>query len=160
MLPFFGHEKASVDANGRIKLCPRFSSDFRKSEGGKIVLFCQPEGCLAVYPEKIFMRMRNALPNPAEKAAESLLHRRKMRLSGAMTHSENISNQGRVTIPHFMRELTGLRENVQAVIVGVEIGIEIWTLKQWNAEFNKIRKHATEKGELEMASDLKNLQDK
>jgi DNA-binding transcriptional regulator/RsmH inhibitor MraZ len=156
MLPFFGHEKVSIDSNGRVKLSPRFASDFREygNGNGQIVLFCLPEGGLAVYPEEIFLQMRRAEAHPAERAAESLLQRRKMRLSGAMTHSDSISNQGRITIPHFLREHTGLHPNIQSVMVGVEIGLEIWTLETWASEFGKARNHANEKGELEMASDL------
>lgn len=158
MLPFFGHEKISLDANGRVKLSPRFVDDFRRSCDGEmeVVLFCLSEGCLAVYPQETFLRMRRSEVKPEEKAAESLLFRRKLRLNGAMTHSDVISNQGRITVPHFFRDFIGLNANVDAVIVGVEIGIEIWTAKKWKAEFEKISAHVNEKGELEMASDLYN----
>jgi DNA-binding transcriptional regulator/RsmH inhibitor MraZ len=154
MLPFFGQEKVSVDANGRVKLCPRFIADFKDSGGGDIVLFSLPEGGVAIYPEETFLRMRRSELDEAEKSGGSVLQRRRLRFSGAMTQSEKISNQGRITIPHFMREDCGLAPNSDVVMVGIQVGIEIWSSERWSGELDKMRRHSNEKGEREMASDL------
>lgn len=154
MLPFFGQEKISLDANGRVKLSPRFIADFKDSGEGDVVFFCLPEGGLAIYPEEIFLRMRKAELENAEKAVDSVLHRRRMRFSGAMTTSARISNQGRITIPNFMREDSGLEAGSEAVMVGIEIGVEIWSAERWALELDKMKKHRNEKGDREMASDL------
>ncbi len=154
MLPFFGQEKVSLDSNGRVKFSPRFIADFKDSGGGDLVLFCLPEGGVAIYPEEVFLQMRKAELENAGKASESVLHRRRMRFTGAMTHSDKLSNQGRITIPHFMREECGLVPNSEAVMVGIEIGVEIWSAERWKAEMDKMKHHTNEKGEREMASDL------
>ena len=40
------------------------------------------------------------------------------------------------------------------MVVGVEIGVEIWNCERWKAEQDCVMKHAIEKGENEMIGDL------
>lgn len=154
MLPFFGQEKALVDGSGRVKLCPRFISDFISSGKGEIVLYSLPEGGIAVYPEESFLRMRRLDLDEAERTFNSILSRRNLRFFGAMIHSDKLSNQGRITIPHFMREVSGIIPNTEVLIVGIQIGVEIWSYEKWSLELEKIKKHSADKGEREMAYDL------
>ena len=154
MLSFCGQDSGRIDSNGRVKFSPKVVADFKDACNGEIVLHALPEGALAVYPEDVYMRMRRGDANPAESAASSLVFRRNLRRFGALTSSERISAQGRVTIPSAFREPLGLTANQEIVVVGVEIGVEIWNTAKWNEELAKINSHATEKGEREMAADL------
>jgi len=153
MLSFCGLDRCSVDSNGRIKLSPRVMEDFAQ-RGGDVVLHCLPEGAVAVYPEDIYLAMRRTEPNPAERAAESFVFRRTLRRFGGWSQSERISAQGRITLPPAYREHAGLSSGGDAVVVGVEIGIEIWSQERWAEEQRKVQEHMLEKGEREMASDL------
>ncbi len=154
MLSFCGYDKTLIDANGRVKFSPRVLKDFNENGGYEIVLHCLPEGALAVYPEPVYLKMRNSELNPEEKAASSLVFRRMIRRFGALSRSEKITAQGRITIPLPYREYASLLPGKEAVIVGCEIGVEIWNARLWADELNKMNEHFKEKGEREMSADL------
>jgi DNA-binding transcriptional regulator/RsmH inhibitor MraZ len=40
------------------------------------------------------------------------------------------------------------------MVVGVEIGLEIWSRERWEQEMIRIQAHMADKGEREMAADL------
>ncbi|MCF7790519.1 MAG: hypothetical protein K9M56_00850 [Victivallales bacterium] len=154
MLSFCGQDRSRLDANGRIKLSPRFISDFQKNGGGEVVLHCLPEGALAVYPEKNYLKMREDGNELAEKAGLSMVSRRKMRRFGALSRTEKITSQGRITVPAPYREYASLTPGEEVTVVGCEIGVEIWSTSQWASEMEIINSHFREKGEREMSSDL------
>lgn len=154
MIPFCGQDKCSVDSNGRVKFSPRVVSDFLKNCNGEVVLHCLPEGALAVYPEDIYLEMRRVESKPAEKAGSSMVFRRNIRRFGALSSPEKISRQGRITIPGGYREMLELDPGEEIVVVGVEIGVEIWNVARWNRELSRLNSHAEEKGEREMVADL------
>ena len=153
MLSFCGIDKCSVDANGRIKLSPRVIEDF-SARGKDVVLHCLPEGTIAVYPEDVYLEMRKHENNPAERAADSIVFRRTLRRFGAWTQSETISAQGRITLPQMFREHAKLANGCDAVVVGIEIGVEICIRVRWVEDQRKIMEHAMKKDELEMMQDL------
>ncbi len=144
MLSFCGIDKCSVDANGRIKLSPRVIEDFA-ARGSDVVLHCLPEGTIAVYPEEIYLEMRKHENNPAERAADSIVFRRTLRRFGAWTQSEKISPQGRITLPQMFKEHAKITNGTDAVVVGIEIGVEIWSLQRWEEEQRKVMEHALKK---------------
>jgi DNA-binding transcriptional regulator/RsmH inhibitor MraZ len=154
MLAFCGQDRCSIDANGRLKLSPRVISDFLERCSGEIVMHCLPEGAVALYPEEVYLEMRQNETAPAAKAAHSLVFRRSMRRFGAMSQSEQISKQGRITLPAAFRKYAELGPGSDAYVVGVEIGVEIWNAERWDAELERINEHVQEKGEREMAADL------
>jgi len=131
-------------------------ADFAEQPEGHVVLRCLPEGALAVYPENIYLRMRQGEPDPAEKAASSLLFRRTLRQFGALSQPDEISAQGRITLPLAYREHAGIKAGTEVVVVGVEIGLEIWSSERWAEELKRVNEHMLEKGEREMAADLVN----
>ena len=153
MLSFCGMDKCSVDANGRIKLGPRFLEDFAM-RGGEIVLHCLPEGAIAVYPEDIYLEMRRSETNPAEHAAGSFVYRRTLRRFGTMSQPERISAQGRITLPQMFRDHADIRNGKEVIVAGVEIGIEIWNVERWKEEQARIHEHMIRKSEQEMEQDL------
>lgn len=154
MIRFCGQDKCSIDANGRIKLSPRFISDFLGQDEGSVVFHYLPEGTLALYPENVYKEMRSAEQHPAARAAESMVFRRTLRKFGALSQTQKITEQGRITIPPMYREITELQPGGEAVLVGVEIGVEIWNAAKWDAELKRIILHSMEKGDREMAADL------
>ena len=154
MLAFCGQDKSSIDSNGRVKFSPRICSDFKARCNGEVVLHCLPEGALAVYPEDIYMQMRRAESRPAEKAGSSLVFRRNLRRFGALSSPEKISAQGRITIPSGVRKMLDLNPGEEIIVVGAEIGVEIWNAGRWDEELEKINRHIEEKGEREMEADL------
>lgn len=153
MLSFCGMDRCLLDASGRVKLSPRVLEDFAHS-GNEVVLHCLPEGAVAVYPENVYQKMRTAAADAAERAGQSMLFRRELRRFGAWSVSQRITQQGRITIPPEYRDFAGLKTGGNTVVVGVEIGIEIWDLERWKAEQMNCMEHARAKGETEMSADL------
>jgi len=153
MVRFCGQEACLIDANGRVKLPPRFLTDFRQDDES-VVLHCLPEGALGIYPAPVWTQMRQGEARPAAKAATSILFRRQLRRFGALTQSERITNQGRITVPNPFRELLGLEPGQNVILVGTEIGVEIWNAERWQDEFQILREHERRKAELEMTADL------
>ncbi len=154
MLAFCGQDRCQIDANGRVKLSPRVINDFIEKCSGEIVMHCLPEGAVAIYPESIYLEMRRREEAPAVRAATSMVFRREMRRFGALSSADRITAQGRLTIPHGFREHGGLLPGTDIVVVGVEIGVELWSAERWNAELAKMNEHAITRGESEMADDL------
>ena len=64
------------------------------------------------------------------------------------------SPQGRITLPQMFKEHAGIENGTDAVVVGIEIGVELWSLERWEAEQRKIMEHSMKKDELEMMRDL------
>lgn len=153
MIPFCGFDRCSMDANGRVKLSPKVLADFGLT-GPDPVIHCLPEGALGIYPEKTFLEMRGTEEHSARMAGASFIARRTMRRFGAMSTSASISAQGRLTIPSFFREYAGLKENSDLIVVGVEIGIELWSPARWAEEQKRIHEHMIEKDRREMDADL------
>ena len=155
MLTFCGQDKVLVDANGRIKLPVHFVEDFLSDGTGDVVFYCLPEGALAIYPEKIYSEMRKRDTEAIRQAGASMLKRRDLRRFGAWSSSSQITRQGRVTLPPEFRTPTMLEAGSEAMVIGVEIGVEIWNLKRWQDELKLINEHELDRGDLELAQDLK-----
>ncbi len=154
MPKFCGQEKCLVDANGRVKLSPRFERAFREEGAVEVVLHCLPEGGLGVYPPSVWNRLRAAEEQTVLKAATSVVARRQLRRFGAMTQSEELSNQGRITLPAGFRGMMGLEPGTEAVLVGCECGIEIWNAERWQAEQKRLWEHEASRAEAEMKADV------
>ena len=92
--------------------------------------------------------------NPAQRAAGSMVFRRTLRRFGAWSQSEKISAQGRITLPAEYREHAGLLPGGEVMVVGNEIGVELWSRERWMEEQKMILEHEREKGRREMESDL------
>ena len=157
VIPFCGFDRCSVDSNGRIKLSPAALANFGGCGAG-VVLRCLPEGAVGVYSESVFLKMRQSGAEDAlPKAASSALFRRNLRMLNAMSQPVTVSPQGRITLPPDFRAFAGLNDSPEAVVVGVEIGVEIWSMSRWNEEQKKIMAFASERDEMEMRADLNAL---
>ena len=149
MLAFCGQERCLVDGNGRIRLTPRFVEDFIRRCDGDVVMHALPERAIAIYPESFYHDMRAREIGDVEGVGSSFSARRSLRRFGAMTVSEKISRQGRVTLPASFREYTGLLPGIEACIVGVEIGVEIWAAARFAAECAAIDEEMARREEIQ-----------
>ena len=154
MLEFCGLEKVTLDANGRLKFSPRFLADFQNYEANEIVFHCLPEGALGIYPLIRWEEMKAEESRNSTQGQSSLLQRRQRRLMGAMTQKDKLSNQGRVTLPVMFRDLCSLSAGEEIVVLGCEVGVELWNAAAWAKEMSLMQGHSLEKGENEMIADL------
>ena len=154
MLQFCGLEKTQLDGNGRLKLGARLQQSFASYGSQAVVLYCLPEGGVGIYPLAEWEKIKPDLKPIQQQFTGSMMARRRMRMMGAMTSKENLSNQGRVTIPQMFREMCNLESNAEVMLVGSEFGIELWSAEAWQKEMLLMQQHSLEKGELEMNADL------
>lgn len=150
MLAFCGQEKVLIDANGRLRLPQRFADDFNRSCQGSIVMYGLPEGAIALYPEAVFREMRERELAGIEQISGSFLLRRSLRRFGSLSCPDKISPQGRITLPEVLRGFAGLSPSSPAVLVGVEIGLEIWEPGKLQAEMSEIENQMQEFRRLEL----------
>ena len=155
MLSFCGEEKCTVDANGRLKLPQQFiDSFFQQDKSGEIVLHCLDEGALALYPMATFKEMRCRELQQQDRIANSLLMRRNLRRFGALSCSSVISAQGRITVPESYRDRCALTNSSSVIVVGIEIGVEIWNVERWKRELEAISSYEKLRAEAEINSSI------
>lgn len=154
MLQFCGLEKTQLDGNGRLKLGARLQQSFASFDSQTVVLYCLPEGGIGIYPLAEWEKVKPDLKVIQQEFTGSVLARRRMRMIGAMTSQENLSNQGRVRIPQMFREMCQLEPNSEVMLVGSEFGVEVWSSDKWQKEMMLMQQHSLEKGEMEMNADL------
>ena len=143
-----------MDANGRIRLSPRFVNDFLTRCGGEIVLHGLPEKAIAVYPEEVFREIRKKELSSLDALGGSFVSRQSFRRFGALSQPDVISRQGRVTLPEALREYAMLEPGREVYVIGVEIGVEIWSPEAYRKEMTAIDAHLDEKREQQMLADL------
>ncbi len=142
MLEFTGQYNITFDKSGRFKLPPRILADFLADESSEVVIYCLPEGCLGIYPVSVWQAMR---ADERSLDGNSMLKRREMRRFGALSTSVLISKQGRITIPSNFREVCGLTDTPQ-LLIGSEVGMEVWSQEKWDAELAIVNKYNIDKG--------------
>ena len=86
-----------------------------------------PEGALALYPEEVYREMRARELGDLDAVGASFAARRSLRRFGALTRTDRLTPQGRVLIPEPFRDYAGLVAGAEVCVVGVEIGLEIWS---------------------------------
>ena len=145
-----------MDSNGRIKLSADFLRDFQARGVGPVILHClMPEGALALFPQQVWEEMRRSELAMLERVANSVAYRRALRRFGAFSTGVEISNQGRVTVPPRFREHAGILAAGEVLLVGSEVGVEIWSPERFYQESSVIQQAQEARGQREMANQLK-----
>ncbi len=129
---FIGEYSHSVDLKKRLAL----PSKFRGELGNRVVVTRGLDGCLFVYPMKVWEEIASKLGNlpVGESGTRSFI---RLMLSGAV--DTELDSQGRVLLPEYLKNDAGLKKDV--AIVGVYNRLEIWDEDAWkkykqNAEKN------------------------
>ena len=124
---FMGEYNHAIDLKGRI-IVP---SKFRETLGDEFVITKGLDGCLFVYDNSewaAFEKKLKALPL-TNKDARAFV---RFFLAGAA--GVEVDKQGRILIPHVLREFAQIAKEV--VLVGVASRIEIWSKERWEAASN------------------------
>ena len=57
-------------------------------------------------------------------------------------------------LPQMFKEHAGLKNGMDVIVAGVEIGVELWSAERWEEEQRRIGEHMRRKSEQEMEQDL------
>ena len=124
---FLGQYTHSLDAKGRVTIPSRH----RDALSGDIVITRGLDRCLTVYPIELWNEISekvNAVPmtDPRGRALRRIFY-------ADALHAEP-DKQGRILIPDRLREHAGLEPGTEAVFVGLERYLEVWTPQRWEEE--------------------------
>lgn len=137
---FIGEYSHTIDDKGRVAVPAKFRALLR---GGAVVTRGL-DNCLVIYPKKEWGKLADKIAAlPFNKSNDRSLAR--FILAGAM--EVDFDNQGRVTLPEYLRDFAKLAK--KAVLAGLYNRVEIWDEAVWSRF-----KAATEKQSNEIAEAL------
>jgi len=120
---FIGEYNHNLDDKGRLAIPAKFRLILKKGA----VVTKGLDNCLFLYSKEQFEKIAKkfaALPISQAKARAFSRHL----LAGAM--DVDFDNQGRVTLPEYLRKFSGLKKGV--IIAGLYNHLEIWDEAAWN----------------------------
>ncbi len=118
---FVGTFEHSLDDKGRVVLPSTFRSYL--ADRGFVSQF---DACLGVWTEEGFADVAKRL---TEKIREGLAPQDAMRAFSANAAEVKPDSQGRILLPHRLRQFAGLDREV--VVIGAIDRIEIWDTRRW-----------------------------
>ncbi|MGP8320898.1 MAG: division/cell wall cluster transcriptional repressor MraZ [Methanosarcinaceae archaeon] len=120
---FIGEYCYNLDVKGRLAL----PSKFRQLLRAGVVVTKGLDSCLFLYPKKQWNKLAKKLSNlPISQSKARAFSR--LTLAGAM--DIDYDNQGRITIPKYLRKFAKLDKKV--IIAGLYDRLEIWDELAWN----------------------------
>jgi MraZ protein len=121
---FLGIHTLRIDDKSRLVLPAKYRIDLQ----GGVVITKRQERCLYVFPVEEFCRITEAL-RTAPVTAKAV--RDYSRVFFASACDEIPDRQGRVTIPHNLREYSGLKGDCR--VIGANTRLEIWDYNAWDS---------------------------
>ncbi|MCK9438851.1 MAG: division/cell wall cluster transcriptional repressor MraZ [Patescibacteria group bacterium] len=140
---FIGEYNHNLDDKGRLAIPAKFRSLLKK--GGVVTKGL--DNCLFLYTKEQWQKIAqklSALPISQSKARAFARHF----LAGAM--DLEFDNQGRVTLPEYLRNFAVLKKSV--IVAGLYNHLEIWDADSWD----KYKKES-EKNSVDIAEELGDL---
>ena len=138
-----GVTKLNLDAKGRMAIPTRYRERLVDDCAGHLVITLDTEKRVVIYPHNKWKEVETKLANlPVNKAAVRI-----QRLY--LGHEDcDMDKNGRINIPAYLREITGL--NKQIVLVGIGNKFEVWDEDSWQREWE-------DDEELELPAELESL---
>lgn len=130
---FIGEYKHSLDGKGRLAV----PAKFRTLLGKGAVVTKGLDNCLFLYPKKKWEEVASKYADLPVNQAQARSFARHM-LAGAM--EVEFDNQGRVTLPDYLRTFASLKN--KAVVAGLYDRLEIWDEDAWERNKLEIEKNS------------------
>lgn len=140
---FIGEYKHNLDDKGRLAVPAKFRAILKKGA----VVTKGLDNCLFLYSKEQFEKIAKKWAALPISQAKARAFSRNM-LAGAM--DLEFDNQGRITLPEYLRVFSSLKKSI--VIAGLYNHLEIWDEKAWN-----IYKAEAEKNSNAIAEELGDL---
>lgn len=132
-----GEYTHKIDEKGRISL----PAKFRKEVGKKIIITRGLDNCLFIFTMSEWAKLSSELSSSSWLKSDTRAFNR--RIFGGATEVE-IDKVGRMLIPDFLKNEGELKDENEAVLVGVDNRIELWNVKTWSEYKNITDKKADE----------------
>lgn len=127
---FAGSHLLTIDDKGRLAIPARFRQQLIEKYGAQIYLTRSYLPCVEIYPLNEFRAVVEQIEQMPDRRKADLAMRA---FIGSAVETE-IDKQGRVLLPQLLRKLAHL--DTQAVAVGQNKRIEIWSEDAWTAKFS------------------------
>jgi MraZ protein len=130
---FIGEYNHNLDDKGRLAIPAKFRAILKKGA----VVTKGLDNCLFLYSKEQFAKIAanlGALPISQSKARAFSRHM----LAGAM--DLEFDNQGRITLPEYLRQFSGLKKSI--IIAGLYDHLEIWNGEEWNKYKAELEKNS------------------
>ncbi|MCX6796212.1 MAG: division/cell wall cluster transcriptional repressor MraZ [Candidatus Falkowbacteria bacterium] len=131
---FIGEYQHRIDEKGRMAVPVKFRILLKKGA----VVTRGIDNCLFLYPREQWAKIANKLANMPVSQARARAFSRLM-IAGAM--EVDFDNQGRISLPEYLRIFAGLKK--KAIIAGLYDRLEIWDEENWNKYKNGAEKEST-----------------
>lgn len=125
---FRGSSFHTIDPKGRIIVPARFR-DVIKASGADSIMITRMDSCLFAYTHDQWSKLEQRILHLPEKS-EAMRRFQRVFIGGA--HDCKCDAQGRVLIPPFLKQYSGLEKDI--VLVGVLDRFEIWSRENWDRE--------------------------
>lgn len=127
---FTGSQEVTVDDKGRLAIPARFRQAFLTEHNGQVFITRSYSPCIEIYAPPEFRAVAQQIGEMEDRRRADLAARA---FIGGAVETE-IDKQGRVLLPALLRKLARIGSN--AVIVGQNKRIEIWSEDEWTAKFS------------------------
>lgn len=119
---FIGEYNHNLDSKGRLAVPAKFRSLLKDGA----VVTRGLDNCLFLYPKKQWAIEAQKIASMPISQANARAFSRHM-LAGAM--DVDFDNQGRITLPEYLRKFAGLKKDT--IVAGLYDKLEIWDKKAW-----------------------------
>lgn len=141
-----GVTKLSLDVKGRLAIPSRYRDRLVNECAGRMIVTVDHERRLVIYPLNDW-KVAEAKLEQLSSFNKASVKIKRLYLGHA--NECDMDKNGRINLPSYLREITGLDK--QIVLLGVGNKFEVWDEKAWNKEWE------SDENELELSEELEAL---
>lgn len=124
---FLGQHTYTLDDKGRLTIPSRFRDEF----AGSAVVTRGFDRCLFVFPLEVWQGLADKVTALPVTEPRGRVLRRQLFAEAA---NVELDRQGRILLPDRLRDYAGLELTSDAVIVGLNSFVELWSPQRWEQE--------------------------
>ncbi len=132
---FIGEYNHNLDVKGRLAIPAKFRALLKDGA----VVTRGLDNCLFLYPKKEWKKIAEKYANLPVSQAKARAFARLM-LAGAM--EVDFDNQGRITLPEYLRKFASFKKKI--IIAGLFDRLEIWDEENWEKYKNNAEKESND----------------
>jgi len=139
---FYGEHEHTIDRKGRLIIPSRFREAMKEHYVERFVVTRGLDKCLFLFPEDEWRAQETRFRTLSFTKQEARRFNR-FYFSGAAELTAD--RQGRILIPVYLKEFSGIKRDV--ILVGVSNRIEIWDREEWKRFYSEFKKSYEEVAE-------------